>query len=115
MIINKTSLYTSLQPSEENKILENIFEFNKEFSEKYTNFKNENLILDFSSNINIDLEEILLFLQKNKEHKKNKKSFVIVCSGINFDIINEELIIVPTFKEAEDVIEIEEIERDLGI
>lgn len=45
----------------------------------------------------------------------NEKSFVMVCDGIEFDQVPDELIVVPTFKEAEDIIEMEEIERDLGI
>lgn len=114
MLINKTKYFTVLQPSLENNKI-NISNFNNDFNEKYLNFKNDNLILDFSNNINVDLKEILLFSQKSKEHKKNKKSFVIVCNGINFDELDNELIIVPTLKEAEDIIEIEEIERDLGI
>ena len=114
MLINKTKSFTVLQPSlKGNKI--NISNFNNDFNKKYLNFKNDNLILDFSNNINIDLKEILLFSQKSKEHKKNKKSFVIVCNGIDFDEFDNEQIIVPTLKEAEDIIEIEEIERDLGI
>ncbi len=114
MLINKTKYFTVLQPSLEN-IKINISNFNNDFNEKYLNLKNDNLILDFSNSINVDLKEILLFSQKSKEHKKNKKSFVIVCNGINFDELDNELIIVPTLKEAEDIIEIEEIERDLGI
>ncbi len=114
MLINKTKSFTVIQPSSKiDKI--NILKFNTDFNEKYINFKNDNLILDFSNNINFDLKKILLFSQKSKEHKKNKKSFVIVCNGIDFDELDNEMITVPTLKEAEDIIEIEEIERDLGI
>ena len=77
--------------------------------EKYPIFKNDNLIIDFSNNFNIELDEILLISQLAMDHKNNNKSFVIVCNGFDID----EIIIVPTFKEAEDVIEIEGIERDL--
>lgn len=116
MIINKTSAYTALQPSaRKDEKSKNILEFNKEFNEKYANFRNENLILDFSNNINIALEEILLFSQKSRNHKKNNKSFIIVCTNVDIDTMTDEMIVVPTFIEAEDVIEIEEIERDLGI
>ena len=41
-------------------------------------------------------------------------SFVVVGSGFNIDIFPEKLNVVPTIKEAEDVIEMEEIQRDLG-
>lgn len=117
MIINKTDTFTILKTFDENsgKDIITIFDFFEEFNENYTNFKSENIILDFSRNISIDLKEILLFSQKSKEHKNNNKSFVIVCNGIKFDELPNELIAVPTFKEAEDIIDIEDIERDLGI
>ncbi len=117
MIITKTKTFTILETSDKNsgKDIISIFEFFEEFNENYTNFKNENIIFDFSKNIDIDLKEILLFSQKSKEHKNNNKSFVIVCNGIKFDELPNELIAVPTFKEAEDIIDIEDIERDLGI
>ena len=112
MIINKTDTYTSIQPSNtgDNSSI-NILNFSKELIEKYPIFKNDNLIIDFSNNFNIELDEILLISQLAMDHKNNNKSFVIVCNGFDID----EIIIVPTFEEAEDVIEIEEIERDLGI
>lgn len=117
MTINQTETFTVLKAIDENsgKQIITIIDFFKEFNENYAKFKDENLILDFSKNINIDLKEILLFSQISEEHKKNNKSFVIVCNGIKFDELPNELIAVPTFKEAEDIIDIEDIERDLGI
>ncbi|MDH3323482.1 MAG: ribonuclease Z, partial [Flavobacteriaceae bacterium] len=41
-------------------------------------------------------------------------SFVIVSDKVNLDGIPDEIIVVPTMQEAYDVIEMEEIERDLG-
>ena len=112
MITNKTDTYTVVQPikSADNSSI-NILEFSKELIEKYPIFKNDNLIIDFSTNFNIELDEILLFSQLAMDHKNNNKSLVIVCNGLDID----EIIVVPTLKEAEDVIELEEIERDLGI
>lgn len=47
-------------------------------------------------------------------HKKNKKSFVVVAKNVNFTGISEKLTVVPTIQEAHDMIEMDEIERDLG-
>ena len=112
MVIQKKDTYTSITPinSEDNSSI-NIFDFHQDFIKKYSIFKSENLILDFSNYFNIELDQILLFSQLAMDHMNDNKSFVIVCSGFDID----EIITVPTFKEAEDVIEIEEIERDLGI
>lgn len=46
--------------------------------------------------------------------KKVKKSLVIVCHNIDFTEVPEYLNVVPTIIEANDLIEMEEIERDLG-
>ncbi len=117
MIIKPTNTYTKLLTDGKNsgKEVITIFDFFKEFDENYRKFNNVNLILDFSRNINIDLKEILLFSPRSQEHKQNSKSFVIVCKFINFDKLPSQLIVVPTLQEAEDIIEIEDIERDLGI
>ena len=117
MEILKTDTYYSISPSE-NEVLseEDGFQvFFNAFVKNNTNFKSINLILDFSKIINIDLNKILLFSQASETHRNNNKSFVIVCQGLEFDKIPYEIVAVPTFKEAEDIIEIEDIERDLGI
>ena len=84
-------------------------------SKKMLTLKRTNVILDFSGLINIELKKILLFSQLSELHRNNDKSFVIVCEGLAYDELPDELVVVPTFKEAEDIIEIEDIERDLGI
>lgn len=43
--------------------------------------------------------------------QENKRSFVIVCSDVS---IAEDLLLVPTYSEAIDVLELERISRDLG-
>jgi uncharacterized protein YpuA (DUF1002 family) len=73
----------------------------------------ENLIVDISSNHNISLKDINSFLPISKLFKKNKKSFVIVTSNIDFNKVSDKITVVPTLQEAHDIIEMEEIERDL--
>ncbi len=117
MLIEQTDSYTLLKPDAD-KIVnkkEIITNFYNLFNKNYINFNNVNLILDFSENINLELQEILLFSHYNKIHNKKNKSFVIAGSGINFDEIIDEMVIVPTLTEAKDIIELENIERDLGI
>ena len=41
-------------------------------------------------------------------------SFVVICNGIDIDDVPDEINVVPTLQEAEDVLEMEAIERDLG-
>ena len=49
-----------------------------------------------------------------KQHKKLKKSFVVVAEGVDFNAVSAQLVVVPSNLEAHDIIEMEEIERDLG-
>lgn len=81
---------------------------------EYNTFKNKNIILDASQDKNLKLEDILGFLSLSNTHRKAKKSFVIVASDFDLDEVPDEMVIVPTLQEAHDIIEMEEIERDLG-
>ncbi|WP_159951286.1 hypothetical protein [Polaribacter septentrionalilitoris] len=74
----------------------------------------ENIILQVFENINVSKEEFLLFLDIAALKKENGTSFVIVNSDIDVDDFPEDFNIVPTLQEAEDVIEMENIERALG-
>ncbi len=88
--------------------------FFNDFSENYTKFANNNIIIEFSDGKGEEKQNILLFLQYSKGHRNNGMSFVIVIDGIDIDVIPDEIIIVPTLVEAHDIIEMENIERDLG-
>ncbi len=80
----------------------------------FSEFKGENLILDFSGNSTIKTEDLNLFLNLNTKHKNNGTSFVVVCKIIDIDSVPDELSVTPTINEAEDIIEMEIIERELG-
>ncbi len=109
MNIERNSKETLIKPTENS-----ISEFFLALKEKYTTFSNENLILDFSDFKGVKTENILVLLPLVKDHRNNGMSFVVVCNEINSDNLPDELIVVPTLTEAKDIIEMEEIERDLG-
>ncbi|QAA81151.1 ribonuclease Z [Aequorivita sp. H23M31] len=77
-------------------------------------YKGQNVILNLLQYDSLDLGELLLFLKVSNLHRKTKQSFVIVNDAISIDEIPYEMIVVPTLEEAGDIIEMEEIERDLG-
>ena len=81
---------------------------------QHNSFKNQNLILDMSMDKEVKLKQIKLFSDLSKTHKKGKKSFVMVVQDIDFNDVPTKLTVVPTLLEAHDIIEMEEIERDLG-
>ena len=98
-----------------------IFSDEKTFSDFYNSFlienkkfQKENLIIVISDNFSPSLEEFLLFLKLSKQKKESGKSFVMVNANIDIDDFPDYFNIVPTLQEAEDVIEMEAIERELG-
>lgn len=81
---------------------------------KYDTIKNDNLVIDILKYGQLSLEELLSFLELSDKHRTAGKSFVIVNDTINIDSVPDELAVVPTLREAGDLIQMEEIERDLG-
>lgn len=75
--------------------------------------ENQNVVLQASINdLNKDNIDRLIYISDGK--KANGTSFVIVSKEISVDTIPDSLNVVPTITEAEDIIEMENIERELG-
>ncbi|WP_418510259.1 ribonuclease Z [Corallibacter sp.] len=91
-----------------------IVELVKKLDVLYERYKNNNVIVNLSSLKPISLEEIIEFLKISNTHRKAKHSFVIVSDKVNLNEMPDELVVVPTMQEAYDIIEMEEMERDLG-
>ena len=110
MIFNKegNSIIVVFENSSVSKCLENL---TKEFQK----IKGNNIILNLLSFDQFNVSNALEFLPFSKKHRSEKKSFVLVSDKVSYDDVPEELCVVPTIQEAKDLIEMEEIERDLGI
>ena len=80
----------------------------------YDKYKNYHIIVNLSSLDKISLEDIIEFLRLSNNHRGDKKSFVIVTEKADLDQMPDEIAVVPTIQEAYDIIEMEDIERDLG-
>lgn len=80
----------------------------------YNSIENNNVIVNLFSLKNIQANDIHEFLLLSRKHRRAKHSFVIVNKVVNIDEVSEEIEVVPTLTEAHDLIEMEEIERDLG-
>ena len=91
-----------------------IVELVKKLNELYPKFKNDNVIVALTSLKPLGLNDIVEFLQISNKHRGAKHSFVIVSDKIDLDIVPDEIVVVPTTQEAYDIIEMEEMERDLG-
>jgi hypothetical protein len=77
-------------------------------------FKGQNVVINLEQYPALKLEELLLFLKTSNKHRATRQSFVLVTDALDPDTIPVELVVVPTIQEAADIIEMEEIERDLG-
>lgn len=77
-------------------------------------YEKDNIVVDLLKYRDMNLSKLLEFLKLSNYHRSTKHSFVIVNNAINIDDIPEEMIVVPTLEEAGDIVEMEEIERDLG-
>ncbi len=90
-------------------------DFLENLREAYSKVKTDNVIVNLFSFSELTSNDILEFLQLSNEHRARKKSFVLVTNKVSFDEIPEEVCVTPTIQEAKDLIEMEEIERDLGL
>ncbi|TDU40226.1 hypothetical protein BXY82_2272 [Gelidibacter sediminis] len=92
-----------------------IVELVKKLQATYPKFKNDDVIINLSVIREVSLQDIIEFLEISNMHRRAKHSFVIVTNKINIEETPDEIMVVPTLKEAYDLIEMEEMERDLGI
>ena len=91
-----------------------IIELVKKLQALYPKFKNHNIIVALTSLDALTQAEIVEFLELSNTHKASKHSFVIVSNKIDLDVVPDELFVAPTIQEALDIIEMEDMERDLG-
>ncbi|WP_299017788.1 hypothetical protein [uncultured Polaribacter sp.] len=107
-IINKDNYL--LITSEENSFTA----FYNALVEEKVNWITQHTIVEISGDLKVNPKDFSLFLDIAKEKKDLKTSFVVVYKDVDVDEISEETNIVPTLQEAEDLLEMENIERELG-
>ncbi|MEN2402178.1 ribonuclease Z [Flavobacterium sp. MC2016-06] len=88
--------------------------FFENVTQQFKTYENQNVIIDLTADTALSEKDLKLFLPLSKQQKKAKKSFVIVITDFDFNAVSDKLTIVPSLLEAHDIIEMEEIERDLG-
>ncbi len=88
--------------------------FLMKITHQYKTYENHNIIIDLLHHKEVTVDQAKSFLPLSKQHKKAKKSFIIVIGDFDYNAVPTKLTVVPTLLEAHDIIEMEEIERDLG-
>ena len=80
-----------------------------------SDFESENLFLNFLNTFEVTTAQIDSFSEISNTKKENGTSFIVIASGIEIDDLEDEILsVVPTITEAEDTLEMDAIERDLG-
>jgi hypothetical protein len=86
----------------------------KKVTHEYKTFEKQNIIVDLLHHKDLTVDDVKLLLSLSGQHRKAKKSFVIVISDLDYNAVPDTLTVVPSLLEAHDIIEMDEIERDLG-
>ena len=90
-------------------------DFITDLTDAFNEIKENHIIINLLSFDVLTLDKAIAFMSLSRKHRSAKKSFVLVTNQVSYDDVPEELCIVPTIQEAKDFIEMEEIERDLGL
>lgn len=80
-----------------------------------SDFEKENVLINFLNTFQVSIKQIDVFSEIAMAKKENGTSFIIITKEIEIDDLEDEsLAVVPTLTEAEDTLEMDAIERDLG-
>jgi hypothetical protein len=93
---------------------EPLTEFASKLTKHHSELNEENIVVDLRDQKNVSAEHLLAFLEISNVHRNLNKSFVLVNDAVGIDELPEELVVVPTLQEAEDMVQMDEIQRDLG-
>ena len=77
--------------------------------------RDKNMIIDLLDFSEITSDLLKLFLKLIGICQKSNNSFVIVNNHINLNEVSSEIMVLPTIQEAKDIVEMEIIERELGM
>lgn len=82
---------------------------------QYKNMHQQNIVVDLSLLKNLQSNHIMEFSELSVYNKETvNKSFVMVVGTMDIDALPDQISTAPTLQEALDLIDMEEIERDLG-
>ena len=109
MKIDKKEKYTIITPTETS-----FKDFFKEVSTNLVSLEKEHLFLNLLEAFEVSVSELEEFSSISENKKENGHSFVLITKSVEIDDFEDEsLSVVPTIGEAEDVLEMDDIERDL--
>ena len=109
MKIEKKEKYTIVSPTESN-----FEDFFTAFNSEVETLTSEHIFINFLESFSVNVSELEKFSSISENKKENGNSFVLITTTVEIDDFEDEsLSVVPTLGEAEDVLEMDDIERDL--
>lgn len=108
MTIEKNEKYSVIKPNVNSQFRDFYTEFIKNLGE----YKNDHLILDLLD-LEMSMDQLIQFKKISEEKIEFGTSFVLISKTVSNDEIPDEIIVVPTFQEAIDMIEMDEMTRSL--
>ncbi len=109
MNIKKNDRYCLVSPSESS-----FSEFYKTFIQ-HSELSSEHVCINFLDAFDVSSQDVELFSEIALQKKEDGTSFVLIANTVDIDAFEDEsLSIVPTIQEAEDVLAMDAMERDLG-
>ena len=109
MNIEKKENYSLFEPGKES-----VTQFVSDLTKAYSEYKQQNIVVNLQDAGQLENEDLLGFLEISNLYREAGRSFVIVRRGVEIDELPEELVVVPSLQEAEDMIQMDDIQRDLG-
>ncbi len=110
MQITELENYSLITPTEND-----LTSFLSEYKTKTDTLKGKHIIIDFLKSFPITAEDLSIFSDISTTKKEEGNSFVLITNAVEIDDIEDEtLSVVPTLVEANDILEMDAIERDLG-
>ena len=109
MKIEKKEKYTIVSPTESS-----FEEFYKVFQAEKEAFESEHIFVNFLDSFSVNVSQLEKFSNYSETKNEDGNSFVLITTTVEIDDFEDEsLSVVPTLGEAEDVLEMDDIERDL--
>jgi hypothetical protein len=109
MKIDKKENYSLFQPENESAT-----QFISDLTRQHSKYEQQNIVVNMQDAGELENKDLLGFLEISNLHREAGRSFVIVRQGVEIDELPEELVVVPSLQEAEDMIQMDDIQRDLG-
>jgi hypothetical protein len=92
-----------------------LLKFIENLRNSYEKVRNDHIVVNLFSFDRLKSGDVLEFLELSAQHKRANKSFVLVTDKVDYEDVPDEISLAPTLQEAMDIIDMEDIERDLEL